>query len=64
MINIRRFFDRVSAMDQNPGKSLVLPSQEAKALRDEIIKLMADKLEAYQNAPQETIQIEIGGGKF
>jgi hypothetical protein len=64
MINIRRFFDRVSSMDQNPGKSLVLPSQEAKALRDEIIKLMADKLESYQNAPQETIQIEIGGGKF
>lgn len=63
MVNIKRFFDRVSAMDQNPGKSLVLPSQEARALRDEIIKLMADKLEAREQS-QDVIQVEIVGGKF
>jgi hypothetical protein len=64
MVNIKRFIDRVSSMDQSPGKNLVLPAQEARQLRDEIVKLLADKLEAYQTAPQETIQIELGGGKF
>jgi hypothetical protein len=52
-------------MDQNPGKSLVLPAQDARALRDEIAKLMADKLEqAGQSARQDVIQVEISGGKF
>jgi hypothetical protein len=44
MVNIKRFIDRVSTMDQNPGKSLVLPIAEARQLRDEIVKLLADKL--------------------
>jgi len=64
MINIKRFIDRVSSMDQSPGKNLVLPAQEARLLRDEIVKLLADKVESYQNAPQEVIQIELAGGKF
>ena len=64
MINIKRFIDRVSSMDQSPGKNLVLPSQEARLLRDEIVKLLADKVESYQNVPQDVIQIELTGGKF
>jgi hypothetical protein len=63
MVNIKRFFDRVSALDQNSGKSLALPAHEARALRDEIIKLMADKLEAREQS-QDVIQVEIVGGKF
>lgn len=51
-------------MDQSPGKNLVLPSQEARLLRDEIVKLLADKVESYQNVPQDVIQIELTGGKF
>jgi hypothetical protein len=64
MVNIKKFIDRVSAMDSNPGKNLVLPTQEARALRDEIVKLLADKLQERVNAPQETIEIQLGGGKF
>lgn len=64
MVNIKKFIDRVSAMDSNPGKNLVLPTQEARALRDEIVKLLADKLSERVNAPQETIEIQLGGGKF
>ena len=64
MINIKRFIDRVSSMDQSPGKNLVLPSQEARLLRDEIVKLLADKVESYQNVSQDVIQIELTGGKF
>lgn len=64
MINIKHFIDRVSAMDKNPGKSLVLPAEEARQLRDEIVKLLADRVDRYQNAPEEIIKIELGGGGF
>jgi hypothetical protein len=64
MVNIKRFIDRVSSMDQNPGKSLVLPIDEARQLRDEIVKLLADKLNDRINAPQDVIKIEVTGGSF
>ena len=64
MINIKRFIDRVSSMDQNPGKSLVLPIDEARQLRDEIVKLMADKLNDRINAPEDIIKVEVSGGGF
>lgn len=64
MVNIKRFVDRVTAMDQNPGKNLTIPVAEARALRDEIVKLLADKLESKLNAPAEVIEIQLGGGKF
>jgi hypothetical protein len=64
MVNIKRYLDRVSAMDSNPGKNVVIPIQEARALRDEIVKLMADKLSEKLNMPQETIEVQLGGGKF
>jgi hypothetical protein len=64
MINIKRFIDRVSSMDQNPGKSLVLPIDEARQLRDEIVKLMADKLNNRINAPEDIIKVEVTGGGF
>ena len=64
MVNIKRFIDRVTVMDQNPGKSLTLPVAEARALRDEIVKLLADKLDEKINAAPEIIEIQLGGGKF
>ena len=64
MVTIKRFIDRVSSMDQNPGKSLVLPIDEARQLRDEIVKLLADKLNDRINAPQDVIKIEVTGGNF
>jgi hypothetical protein len=64
MVNIKRFIDRVSSMDQNPGKSLVLPIDEARQLRDEIVKLLADKLNDRINASQDVIKIEVTGGNF
>ena len=51
-------------MDQNPGKNLTMPVAEARALRDEIVKLLADKLEDKLNAPPEIIEIQLGGGRF
>jgi hypothetical protein len=62
MINIKRFVDRVSALENRPGKDLVMPSQEARALRDEIVKLLADRAE--QRSVSSVVQIDVSGGKF
>ena len=63
MIHIKRFIDRVSAMETKPGRDLVIPSMEARALRDEIAKLLADKLETAQ-MEQEVIKVEVKGGNW
>ena len=56
----------MTAMDSYPTKQVVLPAHEARALRDEIIKLMAEKLELYQQAQpsNNVIDVQIVGGKF
>jgi hypothetical protein len=64
MVNIKRFIDRVSQLDARPGRDLVMPAAEARLLRDEIVKLLADRVERQQNRPQETIEVQIVGGRF
>lgn len=66
MININRFVNRVSALDAKPGRDLVLPSTEARALRDEIVKLLIDKIDAPRENQYTTSKdlVIISGGKF
>ena len=64
MIIIKRFIDKVSA---TRGNTLVLPLEEAKILRDEIAKLIAenyDLLNKKVNDDDAVIQLEINGGKW
>ena len=64
MIIIKRFIDKVSA---TRGTNLVLPIEEAKMLRDEIAKLLADNHKLLNKDVTEdnaVIQLEINGGKF
>lgn len=65
MIIIKRFIDKVSA---TRGNNLVLPLEEAKILRDEIAKLLADNYELLSKKDvtddNAVIQVEINGGKF
>ena len=64
MIIIKRFIDKVSA---TRGNTLVLPIEEAKMLRDEIAKLIAenyDLLNKKVNDADAVIQLEINGGKW
>lgn len=66
MIHIKRFLDKVSLMDSKRSKDLVLPMSEARVLRDEIAKLLAD-LHDFNNTDknkEEVIKVEITGGKF
>lgn len=64
MVNIKRFIDRVGAMDIRSGRDLVIPSTEARLLRDEIVKLMADRLEERSQKSTDVVQVEVIGGKF
>ena len=64
MIIIKRFIDKVSA---TKGTNLVLPIDEAKMLRDEIAKLLADNYELLnkeETTDNAVIQLEINGGRF
>jgi hypothetical protein len=66
MIHIKRFLDKVSNMDGKRSKDLVLPMSEARVLRDEIAKLLADlhELNNTDKNKDEVIKVEITGGKF
>ena len=63
MIIIKRFIDKVSA---TRGTNLVLPLDEAKMLRDEIAKLIAENYELLNKKTNDepVIQLEINGGKW
>ena len=64
MIIIKRFIDKVSS---TKGNNLVLPIEEAKMLRDEISKLLADNYDLHNKTSSEddtVIQLEINGGKW
>ncbi len=66
MLQIKRFFDRVSHLESKNTKDMVLPLSDAKILRDEIAKLLLDlnQLKNKDNNKEEIIKVEITGGKF
>jgi hypothetical protein len=64
MVNIKRFVDRVSAMDSRSNRDLVLPAAEARALRDEIVKFLLDNHEEKLNKQPEVIGVQISGGRW
>ncbi len=64
MIIIKRFIDKVAS---TRGTNLVLPIDEAKMLRDEIAKLLADNYDLLNKESSQdntVIQLEVNGGKF
>ena len=42
MIHIKRFIDKVSVLESRQSKDLIIPISEARGLRDELAKLLAD----------------------
>lgn len=64
MIHIKRFIDRVSAVESKQGKDLVLPMTDARGLRDDLAKLLADRYEETKATPEEVISIQVKGGSF
>jgi hypothetical protein len=68
MINIKKFIDKVSTIDARSSRDVVLTLSEARMLRDEIAKLLVDRLESIQRnsslSSEEVTQVEIVGGKW
>ena len=68
MIHIKRFVDKMTAVEAKQSKDVVLPIADARGLRDDITKLLADLHELNKNQPanqnNEVIQIDIKGGSF
>ena len=61
MSMIKRFIDKVSAMDNRNSKDLVLSANDARVLRDEIAKLLVDSVD---NTSPVITEIQITGGKW
>jgi hypothetical protein len=64
-IHIKRFLEKMTAMESKQNKDLVLPIVEARGLRDDIIKLLLDQTATEQ--PDLTIKpqpVVISGGNF
>jgi DNA-binding protein YbaB len=66
MIHIKRFIDKISAMESKQNKDVVIPMQEARGLRDELAKLLADLYQknSEQEKKEDVIKVEITGGSF
>lgn len=66
MIHIKRFIDKISAMESKQNKDVVIPMQEARGLRDELAKLLADLYQKNleQEKKEDVIKVEITGGSF
>ena len=68
MILIKRFIDKVSAIEGKTGSTVVLPLEEARMLRDELAKLLSDNYELLNNKKEaiddSVITVEVNGGKW
>ena len=65
MMHIKRFIDKVASMEGRQGRDVILSITDARALRDEISKLVLDQYEGKTvSKPDEVIQVEVKGGKW
>lgn len=65
MIHIKRFIDKIASMEGKQGRDVVLPISDARALRDEITKLLLDQRESKPTQQtNEVVQVELKGGKW
>ena len=65
MLHIKKFMDRMSVVESKMNKDVVLPIMDARGLRDDIARLLADLHELSSDKKDETvIQLEVKGGSF
>lgn len=66
MIYVKRFIEKVSLVETKQGKDIILPMSEARGLRDELAKMLADRYEETTTVSKEepVIQVEMKGGTF
>ena len=66
MMHIKRFVDKVSLIEGKQGRDVVIPISEARGLRDELTKLLADNYELLHNTTtvEPIFLVEMNGGRF
>lgn len=68
MLHIRQFIDKMAVLESRQSRDLVLNINDARGLRDDISKLLADlhrlNEECSKGKEAEVIQVEIKGGSF
>lgn len=67
MIHLKQFIDKMTVVESRQNKDLVLPINDARGLRDDILRLLADLHELSKKQPvsnSEVIQVEVKGGSF
>ena len=68
MIHIQKFIERLQGFEARGAKDFTMPLKDAKSLHADITRLLL-ALEASRDrketvAPDEVIQVEVGGGSF
>lgn len=67
MIQISRFIDKIAVIEGKNSKDFVMPMTEARSLRDELAKILAEYYAIKQEkrpVEEPTITVEIKGGTF
>ena len=65
MLHIKKFMDKMSVVESKMNKDVVLPIVDARGLRDDITRLLADLHELSNNTEKkEVIDIQIKGAPF
>ena len=65
MIQIKRFIDKIASIEARQGKDVVIPLADARALRDEITKLLLDQKESSPTTKiEDSIEVVVRGGNW
>lgn len=65
MIQIKRFIDKIASMEARQSKDVILSIADARALRDEITKLLIDQKESSPTTNKDdVIEVVMRGGKW
>lgn len=66
MLHIKNFINKMSAMESKKSKDVVLPINDAKGLRDDICKLLADlhDLNREKNNEEQIINVSVKSSGF
>jgi hypothetical protein len=65
-IHIKRFMDKMSAVEARQNKDVVLSITDARGLRDDVSRLLADLYAMSADQPQreEITEVQVKGGSF
>ena len=68
MFHIKRFMEKMTIVESKNTKDVVIPIAEARGLRDELTKLIAELYEygkkRDEDRKSEVVEIQIKGGSF